>query len=529
MLGFNHDKEVLDRVREVIENAPRIVFHNAKFDLVSLMTLKINFTGEFYDTALMAYLINENWPYSKKLGELTKSYIGPEVHKEMSPWLREYINTFGWGMVPSEYMYSYATTDAHITLLLLKALWNKYHQESTAEIWVHKQKLTRVVMRMEKHGVKVDVEHCQWLIDQGEQVLAEIFEFLDFNAMSSKQKEKFFIQEMGLPVLKYTDKGMASFTKDVMPEYERMLEDHFPGDERVQKILTYMGWKQSIGLFYRPWIELCSPDGRLRTNYRIYKDDDGGTTTGRLSSQKPNLQQIPKVTNKEWNKEVKFCLIAEEGYILIEADYAQLELRLAVAYAGEEGLKKVFNEDRDIFEEMSVQLNMTRDNTKTFVYSTQYGAGNNRISTVFNISMAQAQKIRNTYFETYRGFARFAEECRAKALHNRRVRIWSGRYRHFTRDVENEAHKAMNSVIQGGAADIVERIMVKCDETFVNDNECRMLLQIHDALIFEVRLDKLDYYLQQIKSTMESVNEIKDFGVKFAVDIHVLGSKKKLL
>ena len=208
--------------------------------------------------------------------------------------------------------------------------------------------------------------------------------------------------------------------------------------------------------------------------------------------------------------------------MLVEADYSQLELRLGTAYAKELSLAQVFEEGRDIFTEMSERLNMTRDATKTFVYSTQYGAGINRISSVFKITKSQAEALRQHYYRTYPGFRALSDKASTVAKTVGKVRLWSGRYRHFLKPQE-EAHKAMNSLIQGGAADIVESVMIECFEEFVNE-DCRLLLQVHDSLVFEIKEDQLQHYAKLIRSTMEGVNEhTHKFGVKFAVDVHYLG------
>ena len=236
--------------------------------------------------------------------------------------------------------------------------------------------------------------------------------------------------------------------------------------------------------------------------------------------EKPNLQQIPRSGDKAWNGEMKSTFIPEEGYELYEADYSQLELRLGTAYAGEEGLKRIFAEGRDVFTEMSNDLGMSRQNTKTLVYTIQYGGGINRISTVFAVSRERAEQLRENYFSTYPGFHSVAMVATQKAKHVGKLKLWSGRYRHFLYPRE-EAHKAFNSVIQGGAADIVERTMVRCFESVDNDEECRMLLQVHDSIVWEIKKDKVDKYLPMIKEAMTNIEP--DFGVTFAVDIHKFG------
>jgi DNA polymerase-1 len=255
-------------------------------------------------------------------------------------------------------------------------------------------------------------------------------------------------------------------------------------------------------------------DGRLRCSYRLH-----GTATGRLSCAEPNLQQIPKASDKPWNGKVKECFIAQDGYVLLNADFSQLELRLATAYAGEEELKEVFNEGRDIFTEMSKQLGMSRHDTKTLVYSMQYGAGEQRLMNAFGVTKEEAKQIRQNYFTTYPNFRTFNERCTAKVEQNGFIKIWTGRKRNF--EHRNDGYKAMNSVIQGGAADIVERIMVRCFKE-LEGPECRMLLQVHDSITFEVKESVVPQYLEKIRTLMEDVNAVTgdvDFDVRFAVEV----------
>src|SRR5690606_39266387 len=151
--------------------------------------------------------------------------------------------------------------------------------------------------------------------------------------------------------------------------------------------------------FYRSYLEHVSPDGRLRPDYKHHKDeDDGGTVTGRLSCANPNLQQIPKSGKKPWNGGVKRSFIPTPGYELWEVDYSQLELSLGTAYADVKELMEVFNdESRDIFSEIAATLGLERDPTKTYVYSTQYGAGINRLVSALGVTPAKAAQIRDDY------------------------------------------------------------------------------------------------------------------------------------
>jgi DNA polymerase-1 len=170
---------------------------------------------------------------------------------------------------------------------------------------------------------------------------------------------------------------------------------------------------------------------------------------------------------------------------------------------------------------MSSQLGMTRQDTKTLVYSMQYGAGEKRIMAAFGVDQPKAKYLRENYFNTYPRFKNLSDVATAKAEQQGRVRIWSGRYRHFQH--RNESYKALNSIIQGGAADIVERVMVRAFEQ-IDNPECQLLLQVHDSLVWEIKTEKLDEYSERILALMEDV-EPKDFDVKFAVEATVRESR----
>jgi DNA polymerase I-like protein with 3'-5' exonuclease and polymerase domains len=336
---------------------------------------------------------------------------------------------------------------------------------------------------------------------------------LGINPASPKQLKKLLIDDLGLPVVKQSARtGAPSFDKEAMLAYDLMLESlENPVAKRIKE---FRGWQKAVSASYRPYLDLVGMDGRLRCSYRLH-----GTATGRLSCAEPNLQQIPKTSDKAWNGKVKECFIAEDGYVLINADFSQLELRLATAYAGEEELKEVFNEGRDIFTEMSKQLNMSRHDTKTLVYSMQYGAGEQRLMNAFGVDKTTAKQIRQNYFNTYPHFRRLNERCTAKVEETGEIKIWSGRVRHF--EHRNDAYKAMNSLIQGGAADIVERIMVRCFQE-LEGPECRMLLQVHDSITFEVKESVVPQYLEKIRTLMEDVNAVTgevNFDVRFAVEV----------
>jgi DNA polymerase-1 len=513
-VGENITKSTLEKLKYVLEEtAPILLFVNAQFDILSLETIDIHVQHNFfYDIPAMAHLINENKPFNKGLDSLAQFYLNdPGKVKDKELYVEK---KTGWPNTTWQKMWDYAVKDAELTW----RLW--YHlkeypawKDLPEEIWTHKQDLIRVLVSMKKHGVRIDQDLARQYVGIGEGVMGQMEKELGVNPASPKQLKKLLIDDMGLPVVKSSARtGNPSFDKQAMLAYDSMLESL--ENPVAEQIKTFRGWQKAVSASYRPYLDLVDVDGRLRCSYRLH-----GTATGRLSCAEPNLQQIPKSSDKPWNGKVKNCFIAEDGYVLLNADFSQLELRLATAYAQEQELKDIFNEGRDIFTEMSKQLGMSRHDTKTLVYSMQYGAGEQRIMNAFGVTKEEAKLIRQNYFATYPNFRRFNERCTEKVQETGKIKIWSGRERHF--ENRQEAYKAMNSVIQGGAADIVERIMVRCFKE-LEGPDCRMLLQVHDSITFEVKESVVPQYTEKIRTIMEDVNAVTgdvNFDVRFAVEV----------
>lgn len=538
-LGFNYENPlVFLALKDLIEGAPRIVFHNAKFDLMTLRALGIDFKGEYFCTMIMAHLINENWPRAKGLDDCVKAYVDKDLGKEMPEDMKKIIDNpnLGWGMVSAEMMENYARTDAELPLMLIEAIWQKFTEEVPGDFWDWKRRFTEVVAVMESRGILIDKEFCEAQNAIAEQAMFDYHELLGwFKPSSPKDMNELLCVQLGLPPImrerkrKNKDTGQwektytQTFDNAAMAEYEKMLEKN--PTPIAEYVLGFRGWQKASTAFYSAYLRFVSPDGRLRPTYHHHKDEEeGGTVTGRLSCSKPNLQQIPRSGDKPWNGNVKKAFKAMPGYSLYEVDYSQLELRLGTVYAEEQSLIQTFNEGRDIFEEMAEAIGQTRQDTKTFVYMTQYGAGPERIAKVLHITVAKAEEMRDTYYAKYPGFRRINQMVKRKVEQTKKIRIWSGRYRHFLSP--KDGFKAMNSMIQGGSADIVERQMVRVfDEVDQkSDNEVRMLLTVHDSVWFEIKDGTEDKWLPQITAVMEDVAALNDgfAAVKFAVDVKKL-------
>lgn len=513
--GQNVSERTYKMLKTVLEQDRELVFANRKFDVLSLETVGIYVDdNEFYDILDMAHLINENRPVRKSLEEVAKYYLKVEKGKIDDKFVNEEKKSGNRNITP-EQMYEYAVVDAVLTYRIWSLLIrHREWLELPDGLWEHKQKFIRILTAFKRRGILLDLELTRSEADRGAQRMIELKEELGMDPAKPSQLKTLLLDELGLPVLKKSEKtGNPSFSKDVMIEYEHMLE-HM--DSPVAKLIKeFRGYQKAVSASFRPYLQRVSSDGRLRCNYNT-----NVTATGRLSCSEPNLQQIPKTSDKPWNGRVKECFVPSPGYVLINADFSQLELRIATGYSGEESLMEVFEEGRDIFDEMSEQLGMTRPDTKTMTYSIQYGAGINRIKTAFDVSRQEAAKMRDNFHETFPRFQALNAKCTELAEQNMEIHLWSGRKRRFM--YRNDGYKAMNSLIQGGAADVVERVMVRMWEELDDGENFIMLGQVHDSVMAEIKEEYVDDLSQRMKEIMEDVDYVTapgSFGVRFNVEV----------
>jgi DNA polymerase-1 len=515
-LGNNLPIEWLPELVQVIQNHPCLIMHHAKHDLRALRNLGVDPSKvqKFYCTMLMAHMNDENY-FSKELDYLSRQFGGePKRNSELQDQI---IKAFGWDYIPVDVIRPYGANDAFITEDLFYKLYSDFvSQGFDGELWDFEQEFCKLLMDMEDTGILINQSFCEQELDRGLKIMAEIKKELGFNPGSPDQLGKFLLEDLKLPpVGKRGKRGKYSFNKENMKIYDELLERN--GDHRAKLIMTYRGWSKTTGSNYNPYLEKLSHDGRFRTNFKQH-----GTKTGRLSAS--ILHQIPKTSDKDWNGKLKRAFIPRDGYTLWDADFSQLEFRLKAAYAGEKGLIAVFNdESRDIFNEMSAELGMPRDPTKTFNYTISYGGRIDRVSHVFGVSNQAAKAMLDNYFNKYPGFLKFSRLAEARAAQQGFVRYWSGRRRHF--QFPSEYWLADNSAIQGGAFEIVKRGSIRVRDAGLITKECLLNLQVHDDLVFEIENGKEDEYLPEIKKELEDVQP--DFGVKFKVDINKWGTKEK--
>lgn len=539
-VGENCDLGTWKKLKYVLRQGRVLIFANAPFDFLSLETVKIRAAEmPFYDIQTVANIARPHFPFVKSLDMLARAYLGEDEGKvEEWPYVElnekgrpvkettlDWQKKNGWPDTTPEMIFHYACTDTEQTYMV----WEKLmvHPGWTVQpenVWADKQETIRIITEMKRRGILVDIELAAQLQAEGEAAKEDLLEKLEgLNPSSVKDIPVIMLEKLGLPILKETPAGKPSFTKEVMAQYDEILENLDRDDPEIGYVRAWRGWTTALGLLLRPYQERVSPDGRLRTSYTTHV-----TSTGRLSSKEPNLQQISKGDDpKPWNDRVKKCFVPKPGFTLLSADYSQLELRLAVAYAQEPELIKVFEEGRDIFDEMAAEMGWPRKKTKGFVYAVQYGAGDAQVARIFGVSLREAKKLREKFYHRYPRFRAVDESCRQRVGATKSLKLWSGRVRHFQSKDDN--YKAMNALLQGGGADVVEKVWAYVMK-HVDNEDCRTLLQVHDALVFEVKNEHVDHYRKVIEETMSDVNGICSpdpknplFPVKFAVDVTVWG------
>lgn len=492
-----------------------MIMHNTIFDLKSNELMGGRQPDMFIDTLKLAHLHDEN-ALSYELDQCLLRYLGRKG-KVMSVEFKEYLALVGWNGMDFDNIREYASYDAKETYLLWEKLIQLLRKEpSVSKYWKEIEVPNfKTLISMKEWGVRVNIPLAKEMEAKGREIMAGIESDLGMKfegTGSRKNIQNLFWEELGLPIILNPKTKKPTLDKKVMERYETILERK--GDPTAAKVLEFRGWQKSVSSFYLPYQELVDFDGRIRTDFKPH-----GTVTGRYSSSNPNLQQIPKESDKPWNGQVKECFMPEDGYELWEYDYSQLEFRLSASYAQEPKLLEAFNDDsRDIFDEMALDLGLTRQQCKTLTYSIMYGAGTTRIMDVFGYSQDKARDTINSWYGNYPGVRRASQATKDAAIRNGKVEIWSGRYRHF-KFPKQESHKAYNSKVQGGAADIVKVVMNKINQELP---ELRMILQVHDALWFEIPKGQHSIYHPQIVSIME--NPIPQDRVHFKTDYKRVGT-----
>ncbi len=490
---------------------------NIKYDMIVLAHYGIRLKGVGFDSMIASYVLNPS-KRSHKMDNLAEEFL---KHRCIS-----YVEVVGKGakqttidMIPVERVTKYAAEDADVTLQLTNVLKPEVEKQQLQKLYQEIElPLIDVLVSMEQQGVKVDTVLLQELSGEFAKkmkaVEQEIFELAgqEFNVNSPKQLGPILFDKLGMPHGKKTKTGYST-NVDVLTDLARA------GYELPDKILAYRQLSKLRSTYSEALPKQINPKtGRIHTSY-----NQTVAATGRLSSSDPNLQNIP--IRSEDGRRIRQAFIPEEGKLLLSADYSQIELRVLAHVTGDEELLKAYQEDQDIHTKTATKIfglsageitsNMRRE-AKTVNFSVIYGIGAFSLSKDLNIPRNEAQRYIDEYFALYQGVKRFIEETIKQTKKNGYVTTLLGRIRYIpeihskNNNVRSFSERtAVNTPIQGTAADMIKLAMIDIHKRLPAAYPgVKMIMQVHDELVFEVPEAQCEEVREFVVREMESVLDL---------------------
>ena len=521
--------EVLSKLKPILEDpAIKKIAQNAKFDYSVLANYDIHVQGIAYDTMLESYVLNSTERHDMDSMANRYLHLKTITYNELTKVDKKQVTI---DVIEVEKTTQYAAEDADVTLQLHQKLWPELEKDQKLSKLFSdiEMPLAIVLADMERTGVLIDTKQLNdYSIELNKKMLeleAELH-FLageKFNPSSPKQIQAILFDKHQLPVLKKTPKGDPSTSEDVLSE---LAEQYV----LPRKILFYRSLAKLKNTYTDKLPLMVSPiDHRIHTNYNQI-----GTVTGRLSSNDPNLQNIP-VRNEE-GRRIRQAFIAPNGYKIISADYSQIELRIMAHLSQDQSLLSAFANDKDIHRVTASEVltkpeaDITaeeRRRAKAVNFGLIYGMSAFGLSKQINLPRKEAQSYIDRYFERYPGVQTYMEETRQLAMQQGYVETLSGRRLYLPKIISGNGiekrgaeRAAINAPMQGTAADIIKTAMIKMSEWIKKQptGNIRMVMQVHDELVFEVKEELVSEYSALIKSIMENCYQL---SVPLKVDVGI--------
>ncbi|MCH7818218.1 MAG: DNA polymerase I [Candidatus Marinimicrobia bacterium] len=515
-----HELEtVLEKLRPILED-PEIpkCGQNIKFDNLILSRHGVNVAGVVSDSIILAFLLNPD-ARSYKIDYLSMEHL----EYQMQP-ITDLIGTGkdqkSMADVPLEEITFYAVEDADVALQLVNKLQPKVESEGMSGI-LHDIEipLIDVLLRMEKSGVYLDIKHLNKMSSEITKEISKIekkiFKLADqeFSINSPKQLGVILFEKLGLPPSRKTKTGYSTDLRAM----EQLKEEH----EIVNKVLEYRMYAKLKSTYLEALPELVDPNtGRIHSSF-----SQTVAATGRLASSNPNFQNIPIKT--EIGRKIRHAFIPEaKGWKIMAADYSQIELRIMAHLSEDTTMIKAFMDDEDIHSitacglynvELDGVTAQMRNAAKTVNFAIMYGARAFRISGALGISMEDAAKTIDEYFNRFPGLNDFIVNTIAKAREDKYVTTILGRKRYLNEidssnfNLRQGAERiAVNTQLQGSAADMIKIAMIRIDKRIRDENlKAMMILQVHDELVFEVPQEELEVLQELVAAEMVGAMELK--------------------
>ncbi len=518
--------EVLEKLKDYLQDpAHRKVGHHLKYDAHIFARHGINLAGMQFDSMLESYVLN-SVATRHDMDSVARHYLGREtIHFEDVAGKGAKQLTFN--QIDLETAAPYAAEDADITLQLHDKLWSELSKiKSLQSVYADiEQPLVPVLLAMEETGVLIDK---QMLADQSHELTGRMVELekqahelagAPFNLGSPKQLQQILFEQLELPVIRKTPKGQPSTAEDVLVE----LADDY---DLPRVILDFRSVSKLKSTYTDKLpLQIAASTGRVHTSYH-----QAVAATGRLSSTDPNLQNIPIRTPA--GRRIRQAFVAPEGHVLLAADYSQIELRIMAHLSGDEGLQKAFAAEQDIhrataaevFEaELDAVTDDQRRSAKAINFGLMYGMSAFGLAKQLKVKRGEAQEYIDLYFDRYPGVKAFMDGIKEEARERGYVETVFGRRLYLpeinARNVQRRQYAertAINAPMQGTAADIIKRAMVTVQHWLLSSKtKARMIMQVHDELVFEVDADAVDTVHDTVVELMEGA---ADLSIALKVD-----------
>ena len=519
--------EVLARLQPWLENdAKKKVGHHLKYDAHILARYDIALRGMAFDSMLESYVLN-SVATRHDMDSVARQYLGKEtIHYEDVAGKGAKQLTFN--QVELETAAPYAAEDADITLQLHETLWQQLNDVPTLRKVYEEieQPLVPVLLDMEETGVLV--ERKMLAKQSGElgkkmgKLEAKAHELAGgpFNLGSPKQLQQILFEQQELPVIRKTPKGQPSTAEDVLVE--------LANDYELPAVIIDYRSVSKLKSTYTDKLPLMINErtGRIHTSYH-----QAVTATGRLSSSDPNLQNIPIRTDE--GRRIRQAFVAPEGHVLLAADYSQIELRIMAHLSADKGLLGAFEKEQDVHRATAAEVFETtlddvtddqRRSAKAINFGLMYGMSAFGLAKQLGISRGEAQEYVDLYFDRYPGVKQYMDDIRVRASEKGYVETVFGRRLYLPEINARNAQRrqyaersAINAPMQGTAADIIKRAMITVHAWLIEEQPgARMIMQVHDELVFEVESGKVDTVTKRVTDLMNSAAELK---VPLKVDV----------
>ena len=526
--------EVINKIKPLLEDkSVKKIGQNIKFDYIIFYHLGINMSS-MEDTMLISYVLDAG-KNRHNMDTLSQLHLGHKTisYKELVGTGKKQIN---FREVEINKAAEYASEDADITLRLYRVLKNNLLSEKLENIYeLFEKPLIKILAKMEINGIKVDDKFLKILSKKFEKKIQELEKKIfkiskkEFNIASTKQLGEIMYNELKISSLKKTKKGSFATSATVLEDLA------FKGNELPKLVLD---WRQISKLknTYSDSLQehINSNTKRVHTSFLL-----AATTTGRLASSDPNLQNIP--IKSEDGRDIRKSFIAEKGNVLISADYNQIEMRILADLADVKELKKAFNNNHDIHSLTASQVfnidikkvsSDMRRKAKAINFGIIYGISQYGLAKQIMVSNQEAEEFLKSYFLKFPEIKSYMDStikfCRKSGyvsnIFGRRSHITGINDKNF--NVRNfQERAAINAPIQGSASEIMRLAMIRLNKKLedIEHDKCKMLLQIHDELIFEVSKSEEKKVAKIIKDEMTSVkdSDLHSFSTPLTVDLNI--------